>query len=226
MFDPLRTVQQPIVTQSSVSPVAPAPPTPFFTDTHNYTGLTHHSDGAMEIDPPASEKPATQPSTDPRHKKRVVLMQQLFAYTFANREYPVRPAQEDQTAEVHSEKNLEGNSNENSESLSQSTQVLEIDDEMPIADTTTIKKIVELLPEIDAQLQVTAPERPLKDINKVDLAILRLIMFESLQEKTPKKVLINEAIELAKEYGTESSPKFINGVLGKLVMQTTTREDS
>jgi N utilization substance protein B len=51
-------------------------------------------------------------------------------------------------------------------------------------------------------------------------------MFESLQEKTPKKVLINEAIELAKEYGTESSPKFINGVLGKLVMQTTTREDS
>jgi N utilization substance protein B len=74
------------------------------------------------------------------------------------------------------------------------------------------------LNELDALIRSAAPERPLTDINKVDLAILRLVMFESQQKKTPKKVLINEAIELAKEFGTDSSPRFINGVLGKLLM--------
>jgi transcription antitermination protein NusB len=72
------------------------------------------------------------------------------------------------------------------------------------------------IPEIDTEVQAAATERPLTEINKVDLAILRLIMFESKRKKTPKKVLINEGIELAKEFGTESSPKFVNGVLAKL----------
>jgi len=71
---------------------------------------------------------------------------------------------------------------------------------------------------IDAELASAAPERPLADINKVDLAILRLIMFESKHKKTPKKVLLNEAIELAKTFGTDSSPKFVNAVLGKLLI--------
>lgn len=86
-----------------------------------------------------------------------------------------------------------------------------------IADSDEISQLLETLSETDSQIAKCAPERPLKDINKVDLAILRLIVFESKHHKTPKKVLINEAIELAKEFGSESSPKFINGVLAKLL---------
>jgi N utilization substance protein B len=71
--------------------------------------------------------------------------------------------------------------------------------------------------EIDAQLAAHAPERPLSEINQVDLAIMRLIVHEAQAGKTPKKVLIDEAIELAKEFGTDSSPKFVNGVLGKVL---------
>lgn len=84
-----------------------------------------------------------------------------------------------------------------------------------------IQEIIADVPHIDELLQSAAPERPLQDINKVDLAILRLIMFESRHKKTPKKVLLDEAIELAKEYGTDSSPAFVNGVLGKLLISET-----
>ena len=88
----------------------------------------------------------------------------------------------------------------------------------PNPNNDVVDAIIEKVPELDEQIQAVAPERPLKDINKIDLAILRLIMFESLEKKTPKKVLINEAVELAKQFGTETSPKFVNGVLGKLLM--------
>lgn len=77
-------------------------------------------------------------------------------------------------------------------------------------------EIVEQIPAIDQEIQSFAAERPLSDINKVDLAILRSIVFEWNTRRTPKKVLIDEAVELAKEFGTESSPKFINGVLAHL----------
>lgn len=79
--------------------------------------------------------------------------------------------------------------------------------------------LLDALPEIDAQIQAVATERPLDQINKVDLAILRLSMFESLQKKTPKKVLLNEAIELAKTYSDTQSPAFINAVLAKLLLE-------
>jgi len=73
--------------------------------------------------------------------------------------------------------------------------------------------ILDRLEEIDAILTKAAPERPLSQINKVDLAILRMSVFELLSQDTPPKVVIDEAIEIAKEYSTESAPKFINGVL-------------
>ncbi len=75
---------------------------------------------------------------------------------------------------------------------------------------------------IDLELKAAATERPLTEINKVDLAILRLIMFESKHSSTPVKVLINEAVELAKTYGSDTSSKFINGVLGKLLLKEET----
>ncbi len=79
-----------------------------------------------------------------------------------------------------------------------------------------LQEVVAALSELDEIIQAAAPERPLHDINKIDLAILRLIVFESKRKKTPKKVLINEGIELAKEYGTDSSPRFVNGVLANV----------
>ncbi len=70
---------------------------------------------------------------------------------------------------------------------------------------------------IDKQIQKAAPQYPIDKINKVDLAILRLAVFELLVEKKePPKVIIDEAIELAKEYGGATSPSFINGALAQL----------
>lgn len=83
-------------------------------------------------------------------------------------------------------------------------------------DNSELQEVVAALPELDEAIQSAAPERPLHDINKIDLAILRLIVFESKRKKTPKKVLINEGIELAKEFGTDSSPRFVNGVLANV----------
>lgn len=79
-------------------------------------------------------------------------------------------------------------------------------------------KLLRNLASIDDQIKSVATERPLSEINKVDLAILRLIMFEWSNKETPPKVLINEAIELAKRFGADASPMFVNGVLGKLII--------
>jgi N utilization substance protein B len=71
---------------------------------------------------------------------------------------------------------------------------------------------------IDEQIKKAAPEFPVEKINKVDLAILRLAIYELLiSKKEPERVIIDEAIELAKEYGGQNSPGFINGALGNLI---------
>lgn len=69
---------------------------------------------------------------------------------------------------------------------------------------------------LDAIIQPIAPEWPLSQIARIDLVILRIALFEltSLTEKVPPKVAINEAVELAKAFGSDNSSKFINGVLG------------
>ena len=86
-------------------------------------------------------------------------------------------------------------------------------------ESKTLEEIKGQLSEIDAEIALHAPERPLSEINRVDLAVMRLIIFESRSEKTPKKVLVDEAVELAKEFGSETSAKFVNGVLGKILFQ-------
>lgn len=81
-----------------------------------------------------------------------------------------------------------------------------------------IKDIWEHLEEIDTLIRKCAPEWPIDKLNPLDLAILRLSVFELIIDKqAPYKVIIDEAVELAKEFGSESSPSFINGALGKLV---------
>src|ERR1700722_74779 len=71
---------------------------------------------------------------------------------------------------------------------------------------------------LDKEIQKAAPDFPVDKINKVDLAILRLATYELLiEKKAPQNVIIDEAVELAKEFANESSPAFINGVLGNII---------
>ncbi|MDO8573532.1 MAG: transcription antitermination protein NusB [Candidatus Daviesbacteria bacterium] len=81
-----------------------------------------------------------------------------------------------------------------------------------------IAKIVNKLSVIDKLIAKSAPDRPIGEINRIDLAILRLAVFELIIEVgTPPKVVIDEAIELGKEFGSDSSAAFINGALGKII---------
>lgn len=83
-----------------------------------------------------------------------------------------------------------------------------------------IHSIVDKIPDLDAYIQSSAPEWPLDKINKIDLAILRLGAYELLYDgEVPPKVVIDEAVEIAKTYGTESSPAFVNGVLGTILKE-------
>lgn len=106
---------------------------------------------------------------DPRHRKRVKLMQTIFSYSFQKK------------------------TNKASAPL------------------------LENLPELDKLITNAAPEWPIDKISKVDLAILRLAIYElTVVKQEPPKVVIDEAIEIAKEYGNPNSPGFINGVLGTI----------
>ena len=72
--------------------------------------------------------------------------------------------------------------------------------------------------ELDALVGQYAPEWPVDQIATIDRNILRLAIYEILmRDDTPVKVAINEAVELAKEFGSDSSGRFVNGVLGSLV---------
>lgn len=121
-------------------------------------------------------------SADPRHQKRIHLMQDIFAWDFYHRSLPKTP---------------EG------------------------------KEIVEHVPEIDEWIKQAAPTWPLTQINKVDLAIMRLAVYELLVKKeVPYRVVIDEAVELAKQFGSEASASFINGALGNLVtLQTLDKQE-
>lgn len=112
-------------------------------------------------------------SSDPRHKKRQKLVEELFKIDF------------------HKQR---------------------------VNDNT--KSILNHIDFIDKKIEAAAPEFSVDKINRVDLAILRLAVYELLVEKSqPIKVIIDEAIELAKEYGGDSSPSFVNGALGNLEYQ-------
>ena len=76
--------------------------------------------------------------------------------------------------------------------------------------------IMEKKLELDKEIESAATEWPINKLNKIDLAILRLAVYELKHEDTPPKVIIDEAVELAKEFGSENSSSFINGVLGTI----------
>lgn len=85
-----------------------------------------------------------------------------------------------------------------------------------------IEQIESYLPQVDGNITAAAPEWPIDKIAKIDLAILRLAVYELLTKSdVPPKVVIDEAVELAKTYGNDNSAKFINGVLGTVLSKQT-----
>ena len=80
-----------------------------------------------------------------------------------------------------------------------------------------VKQVVEHQAEIDGNIQRFAPAWPVEQLSAIDRNILRLAISEILfDNRVIIKVAINEAVELAKKFGSESSSKFVNGVLGSI----------
>ncbi len=134
---------------------------------------------------------------DPRHLARIVAMQKLFSKHFA-----------DSKDENQVNENL---------SLGQIAELAEVGE----FDLDLAQKILDgvdvSIPQINTIISDYAPQWPLDQIQKVDIEILRIAIWEGFIGKlTPPKVAIDEAIEIGKEFGGEASGKFINGVLGAI----------
>ncbi len=126
-----------------------------------------------------------------RHLSRIIAMQSLYEWEFRNGS------------------NVEEITDRN------------IDEYSDKCEPEFVKKLVDgiapIVDKIDEEIVISAPEWPLDQISLLDKAILRLAVFELLHlREVPSKVVINEAIELAKEFGGENSSKFVNGVLGSV----------
>lgn len=131
-----------------------------------------------------------------RHLGRIVALQSLYEYEF-------RVGSEDPEVDIDAilSRNLERYS-----SAIEDTSFVD----------SLVKGVIEHQSDLDDKLQPMAPEWPLEQIARIDRATLRLGLFELLynKDKVPPKVAINEAVELAKAFGSDNSSKFINGVLG------------
>jgi N utilization substance protein B len=96
-------------------------------------------------------------------------------------------------------------------------------EDMPLSDDLAefarqiIFGVLPRIEDLDLLISKYAPEWPLDQVAVIDRNILRMTFWEfAVQRQTPIKVAINEAVELAKQFGSESAPRFINGVLGSL----------
>lgn len=86
---------------------------------------------------------------------------------------------------------------------------------------SVVSGVVKYVDEIDELIVKFAPEWPIDQIALIDKTILRVAVFEILhREDVPPKVIINEAVELGKTFGSESTSRFVNGVLGTIYRQS------
>ena len=93
----------------------------------------------------------------------------------------------------------------------------ELDDKLADFARQIVFGILPLVNKLDAYIAQHAPEWPLDQVATIDRNILRIALWEiALSDQTPLKVAINEAVELGKIYGSDSTPRFVNGVLGSL----------
>ena len=86
--------------------------------------------------------------------------------------------------------------------------------------SSTAGKVLACAVEIDELIKKAAPAWPIEKLNRVDLAILRVAGYELVHTDTPPKVIIDEAVEIAKRYGSDKSASFINGVMGTLYKES------
>jgi len=129
-----------------------------------------------------------------RHLSRSIAMQSLYEWDFSGKK------------QGGLEKVVEKNIKEYGPGLEDASFVWQL-----------VNGVRDHLPQIDKVIEKAAPEWPIDQITIVDRNVLRIGLYELLyskKEEVPPKVAINEAIELAKTFGGESSGKFINGVLG------------
>jgi N utilization substance protein B len=101
--------------------------------------------------------------------------------------------------------------------------LLEQDKALPAEEFSFTRQLVlgvlQEKPKLDDLISHFAPAFPVEQLAIIDKNILRLALFEILLSGTPVKVAINEAVELAKTFGSDSSPRLVNGVLGKIVSE-------
>ena len=94
---------------------------------------------------------------------------------------------------------------------------MELDEKLAEFSRSIIFGVIPLIPELDIIIAEHASEWPLDQVAIIDRNILRIALWEfAVSRTTPLKVVINEAIELSKVYGSDSTPRFVNGVLGSL----------
>lgn len=131
-----------------------------------------------------------------RHLGRIVALQSLYEYEF-------RIGSDDTSANIDE---ILGRNLERYESA--------IEDKQFVSDL--VKGIIAQQDDLDSKIQPIAPDWPIEQIARVDRTILRMGLYELLYLGTvvPPKVAINEAVELAKAFGSDNSSKFVNGVLG------------
>lgn len=80
------------------------------------------------------------------------------------------------------------------------------------------EKIIAMIPELDERINKVSESWKTRRMGRVELTILRLALYEmKMDDDIPEKVAINEAVELAKRFGGDDSPAFVNGILGRLV---------
>lgn len=131
--------------------------------------------------------------SDPRHQSRTLALQHLFALHFDDK------------------------NDAKSQDLAKTAESAELDEYDSKLAQKLVDGVEEHTKEIDEYIETYAPQWPLEQIQKVDLEILRIALWEGfLSDTTPPKVAIDEAIEVAKEFGGETSAKFVNGVLGSI----------
>ena len=102
-------------------------------------------------------------------------------------------------------------------SLQQRIEDEELDDSLKEFSQTIINGIMPIVKQLDQAISRHAPEWPLDQVATIDRNIIRIALWEfGVEQCTPVKVAINEAVELAKIFGSDSTPRFVNGVLGSL----------
>ena len=101
--------------------------------------------------------------------------------------------------------------------LTERLEAAELDDDLEVFFRSIVLGVLPIRQELDNFIADHAPDWPLDQVAIIDRNILRIALWEfAVADGTPLKVAINEAVELAKTYGSDSAPRFVNGVLGSL----------